>query len=86
MPFPNPARGLARFYVTLSRAGVARLVVRDLAGRGVRTLVESEYPAGRFESAWEGLRTDGSRVGAGVYFVDLQAEGRHVSRRIIWMP
>jgi hypothetical protein len=86
VPFPNPARGLARFYYTLPRAGMARLAVRDLAGRTVRTLVESEYPAGRFESSWDGLSTGGSRVGAGVYFVELQAEGSHVSRRIVWMP
>ena len=86
MPYPNPARGLARFSYTLPRAGMVRLVVRDLAGRRVRTLVESEYPAGRFDSSWDGLRTDGSRVGAGMYFVDLQADGSHVSRRIVWMP
>jgi len=85
-PYPNPMSGLARFHVTLPRAGIVRLVVRDLAGRGVRTLLEGASPAGRFESAWDGLRADGSRVGAGVYFLDLQAEGGHVSRRIVWMP
>jgi len=86
VPFPNPARGLARFNFTLSRFGMVRLVVRDLEGRTVRALIESEYPAGRYDSAWDGLRADGSRVGAGVYFVDLQAEGRHLSRRVVWMP
>jgi hypothetical protein len=86
VPFPNPAHGLARFTFTLPRAGMVRLVVRDLEGRTMRTLVDSEYPAGRFDSGWDGLRSDGSRVGAGVYFVDLQAEGGHLSRRVVWMP
>ena len=28
----------------------------------------------------------GVRAGAGVYFIDLQAEGSHLSRRNVWMP
>jgi hypothetical protein len=86
VPFPNPARDLARFSFTLPRAGMARLVVRDLAGRTVRTLVQTGFSAGRHEASWDGLRSDGTRSVAGVYFVDLEAEDRRLTRRIVWMP
>lgn len=84
-PYPNPARETTRIDFTLPRAGTARLVVRDLAGRTVRTLLDGSASAGRFESAWDGSDANGSRAGAGVYFVELEAEGRRESRRIVLM-
>lgn len=81
-PHPNPVRGAAYFTFTLPRASTVRLTVRDLAGRTVRTLVEREHPAGEFDAAWDGRRADGDAAQAGVYLLDLEADGRHVTRRI----
>jgi hypothetical protein len=85
-PFPNPARGAARFAVALSRGGPVRLVVRDATGRTVRTLIDGEREAGRFQSLWDGRAADGSPTAAGVYFLDLTAEGRRASQRIVRVP
>jgi hypothetical protein len=85
-PFPNPSGGLARLGFTLPRAARVRVVVLDLAGRTVRVLSDQDFPAGRAELSWDGLRDDGSVVGAGVYFVELQSGVGRASRRIVRMP
>jgi len=82
-PFPNPARDLTRFHFVLSRPGAARLVVRDVAGRPVRTLADGAWPAGRSECSWDGRTDEGLPTGAGVYFVELRAEGRRSTQRIV---
>jgi hypothetical protein len=83
-PYPNPASRFSRVAFALPRAAHARLRVIDLAGRTVRTLADREFAAGRHEAAWDGLSDAGSPAGAGVYFVQLEAEGRRGSRRLAW--
>ncbi|MCA9752748.1 MAG: hypothetical protein KC591_11200 [Gemmatimonadetes bacterium] len=81
-PFPNPMHGESRFAYSLTRSGQVRLSLRDVSGRTVRTLVEREQPAGRHEADWDGRATDGTTAPAGVYFVELEAEGHRTARRI----
>ena len=82
-PSPNPSRAGARMAFTLPGAAHANLRVLDLAGRVVRTLAEGEFAAGRHERAWDGLDGSGVAVSAGIYFVTLDAGGRHVSRGLV---
>lgn len=82
-PYPNPTQDVTHIRFSLARPGPVRLVVRDLAGRTVRTLMDGATPAGLVESSWEGRLADGSRAGAGVYFVELSADSKRESRRIV---
>jgi hypothetical protein len=82
-PFPNPTRDLTNIHFALLRDGEVRLVVRDLSGRTVRTLLDGGGRAGRLQFSWDGRTADGSRAAAGVYFVELLAEGRRESRPVV---
>ncbi len=63
--------------------GRASLVIYDLAGRRVKTLLEGHEAAGPHEVHWD-LSTDrGARAGAGVYFYELRAAGARAVRRLI---
>ena len=83
LPIPNPARRRTRIAFSLPRAGAARIEVRDLAGRLVRVLADGAWPAGRSEIIWEGGAGGGGRMRAGVYFLQLEAGGERVTRRIV---
>jgi hypothetical protein len=61
------------------------LRVRDLAGRNFRTLVDGDRAAGRQEAIWDGTNDAGVRAGSGIYFVELEANGRRASRRMAWL-
>ena len=50
------------------------LRVFDILGREVRGLADGEWDAGRHSATWAGEKSDGSRVGGGVYFVRMTAQ------------
>jgi flagellar hook assembly protein FlgD len=60
----------------LSRTGQVRLGVFGAHGERVRSLVNADHEAGPHEISWDGRDDQGRRVGPGVYFVRLDAEGR----------
>jgi hypothetical protein len=82
---PNPAFHSASLAFSLSRAGYAKLAVYDIGGRVVRTLADGNLAAGPQAKVWNGANDAGTRVGAGAYFVQLEAEGKRLTRRMVWM-
>ena len=80
---PNPAGGPATIAFALPRGGPVRLTVHDLAGRLVHTLAEGTRDPGSHIERWDGRDRDGRPVGAGVYFVRLEAAGGVASARLV---
>jgi hypothetical protein len=80
-PSPNPARGTTRIAFELPRAAHVRVTVFDAGGRRVRTLADGPAEAGARSLVFD-LRDDRGRpLGAGLYLVRLEAEGRSITRR-----
>ena len=50
-----------------------RLVVYDVAGQRVRTLVDRDLPAGHHRAGWDGRDDRGTLMGSGVYLFRLRA-------------
>jgi YD repeat-containing protein len=80
---PNPFSGDTALRFELPAAGRARLVVYDLAGRRVRTLVESVLAAGRHVTRWDGRDEAGRLVGSGLFLARLETGAGARTRRII---
>jgi hypothetical protein len=80
---PNPFNPTTTIGFELNREGQARITVYDIAGRYVRTLVDSHLPAGANSVAWNGLDDHGQRVKSGVYFYKLESEGYTATRRMV---
>jgi hypothetical protein len=79
---PNPFAVGSTVRFLLPRAGRASLVLLDRAGRRVRTLVDrADMIVGRHEFA---LRRDG--LAAGIYWLELVADGSTARRRIVILP
>ncbi|MCK4858328.1 MAG: hypothetical protein KAT58_10190, partial [candidate division Zixibacteria bacterium] len=49
------------------------LVIYDLTGNVVRTLVNEGQPAGYYQTVWNGRDQRGAAVSTGVYFYRLEA-------------
>jgi hypothetical protein len=82
-PKPNPARDDMAIGFGLSRSGKVSLAIYDLAGRKVRQLAGGSMAAGRHDLVWDGRDAAGRSVPIGVYLIELQAEGRMLTRRAI---
>lgn len=76
-PFPNPARRGAIVRYELSDATDVTLTVYDVMGRKIRTLVDSQQPAGRHE-----ITLNTREWAAGLYVVRLTAGGDVQTRRM----
>jgi DNA-binding beta-propeller fold protein YncE len=62
---------------------IAEVVVYDVRGRHVRTMVEGRRVAGAGSVAWDGTGARGEKVPAGVYFVRMVSGAHEVTRRIV---
>ena len=89
--FPNPFRlgeqTTIRFAVPEPASGPARasLVVYDVLGRRVRTLVDGDVIAGEQAVTWDGASDAGATVPSGVYLARLESAGSEKMVRILFV-
>lgn len=57
-----------------------KVLVFDVSGRVVRTLVDGRQEAGAHAVVWDGANDNGAHVGSGVYWVQMRA-GEFVSNK-----
>jgi len=80
--YPNPFNIETTIEYAVPKDGRVRLVVYNLLGQTVRVIVDGLQEAGMKRAIWNGLDQAGKEVGSGVYFVQLNAQGRRVLRKI----
>lgn len=78
---PNPAVGAAGLRYRLARTTHVRLSVFDAQGRRVRDLADEEQAPGEHEVLF-----DGRRLPAGVYLCRLEAGGRVLLSKAVFLP
>jgi hypothetical protein len=70
---PNPLGATTTMRVHLDSRQDTRLVVRDVTGRAVATLVAGTWlEEGDYEFSWDGRTPEGRRAPSGIYFVQLK--------------
>jgi len=79
--YPNPFNPDTTIEFGLASGSNVQLVVYDLAGQVIRTLIAGDQmPAGYHVAAWDGRNSSGAKVGSGVYLYRLSA-GEFVEMR-----
>lgn len=73
--YPNPLTRSTTLVYALPEAGPVRLVIYDILGRRVRTLVDESQRAGEHRATWDGRSQHGQPVGSGMYFARIEAGG-----------
>ncbi len=63
--------------------GFVELLVFDIAGRRVKTLVKQNLTAGSYTVVWDGTNDAGQPVASGVYFYQMQAEDFVAVRKML---
>jgi hypothetical protein len=80
---PNPFNPRTDVRFTLARAVEARLTVHDARGRLVQVLNDGPLSAGDHALAWDGVDRQGRRLGSGVYFARLVADGEVQTSKLV---
>ena len=80
---PNPFDESTVIRYTLGDRANVKVRVYDVAGRAVRTLVDSEAQTpGEHTVTWDGRNGVGTRVSPGIYFYRLEAGAFSATRRM----
>lgn len=69
--YPNPFNPRTRIDYYLPQGGSVKLVVYDILGSKVRTLVSDQQSAGSHSVVWDGRNSAGQQVASGAYFYEL---------------
>ena len=80
--YPNPFNPETTIPYDVRATGDVELVIFDLAGQRIRTLVHGRQTAGRYSAHWDGRDYNGVDVASGVYLYRLRTEFVAVSRRL----
>jgi len=76
--YPNPFNSMCNVQFSMSNAGNVKLVVYDIMGREVQTLVNERLNAGTYETTF-----DGTMLTSGVYFYKLVTDGFTETKKMI---
>ena len=81
--YPNPFQQATTLTYALRETGPVSITVYNLLGARVRLLVERVETAGYHQAVWSGKDENGRPMGAGVYFVRMQAGGVTRAQRLV---
>jgi hypothetical protein len=80
---PNPFGQSTDIAFQLPASMQVSVVVYDVSGRRVRTLVDRALPAGQHLTRWDGRTDAGQSVSAGVYFYTFRAGDLRETRKLL---
>ncbi|MBH49432.1 MAG: hypothetical protein CMG69_01600, partial [Candidatus Marinimicrobia bacterium] len=72
--YPNPFNPLTRINYDIPKDGPVELIIFDILGREVITLMNANIQAGYHNMKWRGVNKHSQAVGAGVYFLQLRSK------------
>jgi hypothetical protein len=81
--YPNPFRARTTLEFILPERRDVRLVIYDVLGRRVRTLVDRSFDAGRHTMRWDGRNTSGQPVASGIYLGRLEVGDQRQVQRLV---
>ena len=81
--YPNPFNPVTTMLYDLPEAGHTRLIIYDLLGRQIKTLVDEPMDAGYYHMQWDGRNSQGKMVGGGIYFYQIQTNDFIRSRKML---
>ncbi|MDZ7337905.1 MAG: T9SS type A sorting domain-containing protein, partial [candidate division KSB1 bacterium] len=81
--FPNPFNPGTKIYFELPSSQRAKVVVYNLLGQKVKTVMDETLPAGRHVVPWDGTDEFGRAVPAGVYIYRIMAGDFIAARKMV---
>lgn len=82
---PNPFNPSTTISYEVPESGAVKLVVYNLLGQQVRTLVNDEIEAGYHSVAWDGADEFGRQVASGIYIYRMNAGDFTATKRMMFL-
>jgi len=81
--FPNPFNPTTAIRYQISQSTFVELVIHNILGQKIRTLVNQEQSGGNYEVYWDGKNEDGHDVTSGMYLYRLSAGPFNKTRKML---
>ena len=81
--FPNPFNARTQINYYFATPGPVRLIIYNVLGQPVRTLVDQFQTAGSYQVFWDARDQQGAKVGTGIYFIRLHYPGGEQTRGLL---
>ncbi|RLC56817.1 MAG: hypothetical protein DRH89_04850 [Candidatus Cloacimonadota bacterium] len=83
--YPNPFNPTTTIKLNLAESGKIELVIYNIKGQKVKTLLDAYSSKGHFELIWRGVDDNKKKVASGNYFIKLKVNGeeRAVSKCVL---
>ncbi|MDE2888877.1 MAG: T9SS type A sorting domain-containing protein [Gemmatimonadota bacterium] len=82
---PNPFNSATLITYHLSGTGPVTLVIYNVLGQPVRTLVDESRPAGSYQVRWDARDDTGAMLSTGVYIARLSYPGGVATQRLLYL-
>ena len=82
---PNPFNSSTQIAYHLSNPGPVQLVIYNVLGQSVRTLVDQFQAAGSHRVQWDARGEQGASLSSGVYIIRLSYSGRMETQRLLYL-
>lgn len=81
--YPNPFNPTTQISLSIPARSHVELIVYDVLGRRVRSLLDREMSAGSYTADWDGRNDAGEPVASGVYLYRLHSDQFETTRKMI---
>ena len=82
---PNPFNSATLITYNLSDAGSVKLVIYNVLGQPVRTLVDESRAAGSYQIRWDARDDEGALLSTGVYIARMSYPGGVQTQRLLYL-
>ncbi len=81
--YPNPFNPNTTFNFALPKQSQVRIDIFNVLGQKIKTLADTEYPAGRYSVDWNGINDNGSAAASGIYFYRMSADNFQDTKKLM---
>ncbi len=81
--YPNPFNPTTSIQFGVPGGGHVKLVIYNMLGQKVKTLLDDSREAGRYQIVWDGSDDTGRIVGSGMYFYQLRTEKAVLTKKML---
>ena len=82
---PNPFNKVTTITYTISQRVRVELIIYNLLGEKVKTLVNAVQGPGRYVVEWDGCDDNGRKVAPGIYFYQIKLGDRRSTRKLLFV-
>ncbi|MBI3125390.1 MAG: T9SS type A sorting domain-containing protein [Ignavibacteriales bacterium] len=83
--YPNPFNPSTVISYTLPKQSRVQIKIYDAIGNEIRSLIDEEKSAGKYNILWDSRNNYGTRVSSGVYFYKITADGFAQTKKMVLM-